>query len=269
MNDIKEIINDLRQRIYTSFSDLEFVEATHQYFISGEEYRSVSSIIEEFGHPFDSDEKSKSVAKKRGITPEEVLKEWKYTNRKSTVNGSLTHEFLEGNVWLKCGHPELMPEDVRRRNYIESEGWLIPYSAKEEAGQKFLDSLPESMIPIGAEFKMSSKYTGLKTRYAGTTDLLFYFNDNKNPGIVIADWKSNKDIRKDYVRNKGIMMLPPFEDLYDEPLGHYTLQFSMYQIMLESIGLKILGRRLIWLKDDGNYEIIKIQDVTDRLRNIL
>jgi hypothetical protein len=64
-------------------------------------------------------------------------------------------------------------------------------------------------------------------------------------------------------------MYPPFDNLIDEPLGHYTLQFSMYQLMLESIGLKILGRRLIWLKGDGTYETIKIDNVSDKLLKIL
>ena len=58
-------------------------------------------------------------------------------------------------------------------------------------------------------------------------------------------------------------------DMYDEPLSMYTLQLSAYQIPLEDIGLKILGRRVIWLKDDGTYEIVPIDNVTAKLRNIL
>jgi hypothetical protein len=65
------------------------------------------------------------------------------------------------------------------------------------------------------------------------------------------------------------MLLPPFEDLYDESLSLYTLQLSCYQIPLEDIGLKVIGRRIIWLKDDGTYEKISLQDVTQKLRKTL
>ena len=65
------------------------------------------------------------------------------------------------------------------------------------------------------------------------------------------------------------MLLPPFDDLYDESLGLYTLQLSCYQIPLEDIGLKVIGRRIVHLHDDGEYELVKIPDVTEKLRNTL
>lgn len=67
----------------------------------------------------------------------------------------------------------------------------------------------------------------------------------------------------------GRFLLPPFGELYDESLSYYTLQLSCYQIPLEDIGLKIIGRRIIWLKDNCDYELIPIQDVTKRLRMAL
>lgn len=80
---------------------------------------------------------------------------------------------------------------------------------------------------------------------------------------------TNKELRKDYSRNTNKMLLPPFDDLYDESLGLYTLQLSCYQIPLEDIGLKVIGRRIVHLHDDGEYELVKIPDVTEKLRNTL
>ena len=65
------------------------------------------------------------------------------------------------------------------------------------------------------------------------------------------------------------MLLPPFENFYDEAQSLYTLQLSCYQIPLEDIGLKVIGRRLIHLKEDGTYEKIPLKDVTKELRNTL
>lgn len=65
------------------------------------------------------------------------------------------------------------------------------------------------------------------------------------------------------------MLLPPFDDYYDEPKSIYTLQLSTYSIPLQDLGFNIIARRLVWLKDDGTYEIIPLKDESKRLRNIL
>ena len=38
---------------------------------------------------------------------------------------------------------------------------------------------------------------------------------------------------------------------------------------LEDIGLKVIARRIVWLKDDGTYELIPVKDVTKQLREVL
>ena len=118
----------------------------------------------------------------------------------------------------------------------------------------------------------NKELTNLKQDYCGTFDILFYYDDpvNKdNSGLCIFDFKTNKELKKDFSREVGKMLLPPFADLYDESLSYYTLQLSCYQIPLEDIGLKVIARRIIWLKDDGTYELIPLEDVTDRLREVL
>ena len=70
-------------------------------------------------------------------------------------------------------------------------------------------------------------------------------------GYVIGDWKTNKTLIKEYNRTYGIMMEGVMSKYYDEPLSHYILQFNIYQRLLESIGIKIIDRMLLWLKDDG------------------
>ena len=65
------------------------------------------------------------------------------------------------------------------------------------------------------------------------------------------------------------MLLPPFVDYYKEPESIYTLQLSTYAIPLQDLGFKIIARRLVWLKDNGTYEIIPLKDESNRLRKIL
>ena len=65
------------------------------------------------------------------------------------------------------------------------------------------------------------------------------------------------------------MLLEPFSNLWDESQSLYTLQLSAYQIPLEDMGLKVIARRLIHLKDNGDYELVPIEDKTKELRDVL
>ena len=78
---------------------------------------------------------------------------------------------------------------------------------------------------------------------------------------------TNKELTKDFVRNTGLMMKPPFDNMYDEALSHYYLQFNLYQRMMESIGLKIIARRLVHLKRDGTYEVHTVPKIDDNIIN--
>ena len=35
--------------------------------------------------------------------------------------------------------------------------------------------------------------------------------------------------------------------------------------MLMNLGYKVIDRKLIWLKDDGNYEKVALPDITDKI----
>ena len=65
------------------------------------------------------------------------------------------------------------------------------------------------------------------------------------------------------------MMLPPFENLVDEPLSHYTIQLSLYAMGLEQLEYEMTHRIIIWLKEDGTYEKIPVKDVRSLLKKVL
>ena len=77
---------------------------------------------------------------------------------------------------------------------------------------------------------------------------------------------TNKDLTSDYCRDTGKMMLAPFDDMFEESLSHYQLQLSCYAIPIEKLGLKVIGRRIIWLLPDGSYEKIKMNNEVPRLK---
>ena len=261
-NLVKSKVVECRDLVLEKFGDIKFIEEGHHYFIGETEYTPVSNIIKEFEPVVDWDKKAEDYAIKWKRKKEDVQKDWKLNNLKSTISGTRTHEFGESYTNVLCGHPELICEQ-NKPQYIKEYNTMVATYPKEDAVIKFYDELEKNFHPVGAEFKLSTKYIKGVRPICGTCDLLFY--DSDNDGYVIMDWKTNKSLIKEYNRTNGIMMTGCMSKFYDEPLSHYTLQFNIYQKLLESIGVKIIDRVLIWLKDDGTYERISIPKIDDKV----
>lgn len=262
----------IRKKIVEAFDDLEFVDEGHKYFLHGQELESVSNITHQFSEPFDGYATASKFAETHGETAWYWMDEWKRKSLKATVTGTLVHEFAESYSWVRCGHPELVTEACKTK-YIPSKNWMIPTRDKEESVMNFYNQLDKNLHMVMAETKV---YSGVNPNlpkfnqnYAGTFDLLMYYKhptDDSKSGLVIYDWKTNAELMKEYSRGHNKMLFHPFEKYYDEPLSNYTIQLGCYQIPLEDIGLKVIARRIIWLKDNGEFEVIKADDVTKDLR---
>jgi hypothetical protein len=269
MENVKDICENTRKLLEEKFGNIQFIEEGHEYFIEKEKYTPVSTIISEYEQPFDEDRVAENYARKNHRTKEDVLKEWKFKNLKSTIGGSRVHEFGESYTNMVAGFPEKICES-NRKQYVDCRGEmvLVPTYAKEFSVKRFYDEKSDCLIPVGAEFKLSTRYMGDKVRkICGTCDLLFYEEDPLfgEGQFVLADWKTNVSLTNDYKKKNNICMKFPFDNMIDDALSHYTLQFNLYRRMLESVGVKIGDMRLIWLKEDGDYEIIKIAKLSDSI----
>lgn len=83
---------------------------------------------------------------------------------------------------------------------------------------------------------------------------------------MMVTHNTNEDLYKNF---KGQTLLKPFQDMLDQNASYYTLQLSLYAIPLQNLGMNVIGRRLVWVRPDGNYEKVKIENVSDRLREAL
>ena len=270
-----QIVSEARDKILDTFKDLIFIEDGHKYYLNGQELPSVSAVTHQFKPEFDSEKVAKNYAKKNGQTPEYWLDQWKFKNLISTTSGSLIHEMGEALFWLRLGHPEKIPESCKIK-YIKEKNWIIPTRPKEEAVLKFHQEMSPNDYPVLAETKVYNNFNPsiprMKTSYCGTFDILYYryFPDHpEDSGFVIKDYKTNRELMSDYNREHSKMCLAPFADLPDEALSMYILQLSCYQIPLEDLGLKVIDREIIWLKENRTYELIHLPDFTSRLRTAL
>lgn len=221
------------------FKDLKFDETTHTYTKLKKKLTPVSYVLKKFTEEFDSDKMSVLVANKRGITKEEVLKEWEDNKNKACQLGTKVHLFGE--------------------NYCRDRE-LKPTNGYEEAIVKWYSIVPDYIEPLFLELQMYSESLGI----AGTADMIFY--NTKTDKLLIRDYKTNQDLFKNY---KGKKMLKPFDNLLDNPYNKYQLQLSLYQILFEQTGYEIESRALVWIKPNGTYEVYKTEDYTKQLLNVL
>ena len=230
----------LLHKIQDPFNNLTFEEKKHRYFVEGKPIEtSVSGLISKFHEHFDAQAVAPFSARKLGVTTEEVLKQWADINQESRDRGHKVHAFGELYQFNRS---------------------LKPSCPQEEAIVAFWKSLPEHIIPVAAELRMYH----FKYLFAGTADIILF--NTKTQSYIIADYKTNKDLLKNY---KGKTMLAPFENLLDCPLNHYVVQLSYYQLLLEQVGVKVDKRVIIWLGLDGKFSCINTDDVTEILKATL
>lgn len=270
-------VTEVRELILNTFNKLEFVEEGHKYFLPNknggkDELISVSKMVEQFSPYKNWDAQAEISAAKRGITKEQIQREWKENNIRATNSGTGVHRFGEMYQYFFMGQPELI-DDVTKPQY--EDGFLIPHSPKEMAAAKLYEDIfkVNNFYPVLAETRV---YMGIndkfpiKQKYAGTFDMLFaFFDEKKKLKLSILDWKTNSSLTNSYVRDTDQMMMEPFDMYHDDSINHYMVQLSAYELCLRQLDLDIADRKLIWLKEDGNYEKVSLPSVSDVLANIL
>ena len=256
-------VKAIRDKVKDSFKDLVFDEGPHQYYLNGKNVRSVSKTIDLFVVPFDSWGQAQSCYEKYyddptspyyHMTPKEIKKSWDDNNRNANDQGTLAHAFGENAMHYMVGDYDAMDPMFRERivdgKYYAKDGF-------EEAIVKFWNDLPDEYVPVMVESRVYATCGTDHPVYAGTFDLLMYSTVPGKEGLVIFDYKTNKDLYKNFKEKK---LKLPFEKMLDHPKNHYELQQALYENALNEIGLKVKGKRLVWIKNDGSYTIVKMTE---------
>lgn len=270
-----EVVIEARRKVLREFKDLEFYEEGHRYVLDGKELTSATNVAHQFiREPFDELLQAKCYAEKNGETPEYWIQQWRQIQFRATTLGTKTHAYGESLGYLRAGMPERICPIVESQ-YMPEYGFLAPIHPKEEAVFKFMNELPKSMHLVLNEGRVYSgknpcQERNLKEQIAGTFDMLYY-NDGSNgkrEGFIILDYKTNANLANEYNRRYGKMLQFPFDYMTEEDFSLYTIQLSLYALMLEDIGIPIISRCIIWLKD-GDYQVVPVKSVTEELRQTL
>lgn len=268
----------IRDLISETFKDLRFVEEGHRYFVGERELTCVSNVTHMFKEEFNTDIVAERTFNKHYKNPEsvyfnktadEIKKMWIENSRRACEHGTERHLFGENLCYFMMGDYDSITVEYKDRLKKDEEGRLYfeAIYPKEIAALKFWNDMPRCYVPIMPETKVYRKDLG----YSGTFDLLVYYDATLNnkteekSGLIIMDWKTNKDLYKCYGNN----LLEPFNELKDMPVSLYKLQQSLYELALTHIGLKVVGRMLMWLLETGEYEKVPLESYSLTLENEL
>ena len=236
--------------------NIAFVEETHKYFdVTNPDavFTSVTTMIHEYTQPFDKDfwsaykalekllPKDKwNIEKKSLLNTKKfdkvllemheinendfnreqqfILDEWDNENRKSCERGTKIHADLENSFYQKKENIDISKFEI---------------GGKFECRKDYSDlDIENGIYP---EYLISRVSEDGKLRIAGQIDLLV----KKGNKIIIADWKTNKEIKTKSFFNSStktsVKMKFPLNNLDDVNYWHYTLQLSTYAWMIQKL----------------------------------
>jgi ATP-dependent exoDNAse (exonuclease V) beta subunit len=227
-----------------AFDDTEFKfdSIKHKYTYEGEHFISVTQFISRFHKKFDSDFWSQKKAEERGVDQQEILNEWKSLNDRANFIGTSTHNWIEN--YFNRIYQEL-PSDLDVIDRINK-------------FNKVFGTHLFKLTPLKFEQRIFSK----KWKIAGMIDSLFLYKDK----LIILDWKTNK--KYDIKNNYGEKLLEPFNDYDKCHLSEYSIQLSLYSLILKEIDLDVKACYTVYIGPD-DVNVYKCYDFTEILNNYL
>lgn len=240
----EELINTLQQ--FDNDPNFNFDAPSHKYTYNGEHFISATQFISRFHRPFETDKWSRIKAKQRGISQSEMLAEWKQINDRANEIGTATHNYIENYF---NGLYQKLPTDLDVIDRINKFNNIYA---------KHLYKLE----PVKFEQRIFSK----KHRIAGMIDSIFTYNDS----ILLLDWKTNKDFTDDnHPKGKYEKLLEPFSELWKNHLNEYSIQLSIYMLILKEYGINIKQSYLMHIGPNQEPNLHRCLNLVDLLEEYL
>jgi len=240
----EKLLNDLE-----CFNDPEFKfdSKYHKYTYYGDKFESVTRFIQQFHKPFDQEYWSKKKADEAGVPQDWILNEWKKLNDHANQVGTDTHQWIEDYFNQKWSQIPTNLDVIHRINKFN----------------KVYATHLHKLEPLKFETRIFSK----KWKIAGMIDSLFIYNNK----LVILDWKTNKVWTDDTTQSGRFeKLLPPFNDFYKNHLNDYSLQISMYSLILREWGFNVAGGYLVHIgPGDEDAKLHRCVDMTEKLEKFL
>jgi hypothetical protein len=248
--DIRNIISEKQKEL-----NLSFIEEDHLYHMNGRnDYPSVSKIIKRYYKEFPSEEIAHKKAKgdeKKAIA---FLKQWSDAADYAANLGSRVHYFLEKKLIDSYGSYKEVREPIFECDMSQK----IVSERMIQSGVQYLNLMKErGAVLLDTEMILGDPELG----YVGQPDKVWLIpnKDKSDYGIIITDWKTNKD-KSFEVNDFTEKMFEPFENYNSTAMGHYYIQLPLYaRLLLKMLSqskygtIKVYGCIICHLKKDGGF----------------
>lgn len=235
-------------KLFTTFNDVTYHDEPHKYYFDGKELLSVTTLIHKYQEEFQEDYWSNIKAEEYSLSQRDVLRAWKFINKKGTMKGSAIHDYAE-NLFLNKVFP--YPKELIH-NEFGFDPILPEYEITKNHVDRFYDDVKGKLIPIRTEMIVYDS----ESLIGGMLDILFYNVRAKE--YQIWDHKTNKKLTKKTERR----LKNELSILDDSDLTIYSLQLGIYKYIIEKhTGIKLGKSYLIWFSHNNeNYEIIQTKN---------
>lgn len=227
----------------TIFSDIQFDPVTHTYVLDGQVLTSVTRLVSKLKPAFDSNYWAQRKAGERGVTVDTILAEWEAKRQASIERGNKIHTYIE--------------------QILSGETVCDPFLALNErlpemnAFDRLWDQIGNIVSVEGCEWIVGDARLGV----AGTVDALLL--DQRTGLHHVWDWKTGGKFNLD---NRFQRLLAPFDDKDDCELVVYSLQVSLYRVIIErNLPSMVTGDSYIVHLSNDEYHIHKALDLRERL----
>lgn len=252
----------------TPFKDVKFSEKDHTYKINEEPAKySVTKLLHKYQKEFPEEVIAKNIAKRDGISVEDVLEKWNFQRDYANHKGTEFHLYIENFLMRKkyTIDRDAIDNFYKSRPNFYSDGCILSYYQDIAKMVKnflsFYEWYKEDHHLIKSEFVVGDP----KTKLVGTMDNLSF--NKKTNELVIFDYKTNKKINKtNKYKNK---LLSPLDHLDDCEYNKYGLQIWLYKLILErNTPFSIGDSYILWFSGD-EYKKIKIPNFKKEAELIL
>ena len=221
----------------TNFADIMFDEPSHRYSLYGRPLTSVTRVISRLRPPFDAPSAAATVAEREGRTGAEVLTEWEQKRQAALARGIQVHQYIAAKIGSAGAgpHPSSPLPEMDGFDRWWTDG---SYSCRR------------------VEWVVGDSELGV----AGTVDAIL--RDEQTGANVVFDWKTGQ---KFSTENTWENLRPPFEDLPHCDLSVYSLQISLYRLMIERNRSGVAAAFILHLAPDGQATTYAALDLRTRL----